>query len=225
MEWVTRWRKRERNKGRTPAVVRNKGRTPAVVRNKGRTPDVVRNKGRTPVVVRNKGITPAVVRNKGRTPVVVRNKGRTPAVVRNKGRTPAVVRNKGRTPAVVRNKGRTPAVVRNKDWCFQVRLYNGCCAEMHNKNSKALNIHSVYIYSYATFIGHGSRASYKMDGCTLHLIRLYVLWKFEDGYVNFSIVRDNTYAIVDETWSCFFVKVSNTAIRLVRYLSNVFNLY
>jgi hypothetical protein len=27
----------------------------------------------------------------------------------------------------------TPAAVQNKDWCFQVRVYNGCCAGLHNK--------------------------------------------------------------------------------------------
>jgi hypothetical protein len=28
------------------------------------------------------------------------------------------------------------------DWCFQVRVYNGCCAGLRNINSKALNINS-----------------------------------------------------------------------------------
>jgi hypothetical protein len=42
---------------------------------------------------------------------------------------------------------RTPAVVQNKDWCFQVRVYNGCCTGLHNiKNSKALSIQTFTLY-------------------------------------------------------------------------------
>lgn len=39
-------------------------------------------------------------------------------------------------PGVYNRSGsqvRSPIVVRNKDWCFQVRVYNGSCARLKNK--------------------------------------------------------------------------------------------
>jgi hypothetical protein len=49
-----------------------------------------------------------------------------------------------------RNEERTPALVRNKDWCFQVRVYNGCCVALHNKKFEGANmnihlVHTVFI--------------------------------------------------------------------------------
>jgi hypothetical protein len=31
-----------------------------------------------------------------------------------------------------RNEERTSAVVQNTDWCFRIRVYNGCCTGLHN---------------------------------------------------------------------------------------------
>jgi hypothetical protein len=39
-----------------------------------------------------------------------------------------------------RNEERTPAVIQNNDSCIQARVYNSCCAGLHNiRNSKTLN--------------------------------------------------------------------------------------
>jgi hypothetical protein len=79
----------------------------------------------------------------------------------------------GRSPV------RTPAVVRNNDWCFQVRVYNGCCAGLHNKKFDGTE-HSSCIVKHLRF---GSKWS---------------KWSVNDSYQIFSLFWMSAFSLQEK---------------------------